>query len=80
VRALAHEPFADSEPSRARLDEEQPQFGDSLALRVLHEENAAHVLPVPFGDPASLALDEGHAVRVDTPAPRANAECRVFSR
>ena len=52
--ALGHEAPADAESSRGRLDEEQPELGDGRGLP--DQEDAADVLAIPLGDPASLPL------------------------
>src|SRR6266566_6070163 len=52
ARALIHESRADAEAARLRVDEQEPQLRDSAGL--LHEEHAAPVHAIPFGDPAAL--------------------------
>jgi hypothetical protein len=60
ARTLVDQTRADPEPPRRRLDEQQAQPGDAVALEVPYQEHRAHVLgtvrAVAFGDPAALAL------------------------
>src|SRR5438105_11370688 len=50
---FADQPRADAEPTRRRFDQQQPQFGDVLALP--DEEHRADRLAFALGDPAALA-------------------------
>src|SRR2546426_7394349 len=51
--ALVDQAAADTESSRVRLHEEQPQLGDGL--RFTHDEDRTDDLAVPIRDPAALA-------------------------
>ena len=52
--AFVHQPRADAQPARFRIDEQQAQLGDRI--RIANEEDGADVFPVLFGDPATLPL------------------------
>ena len=54
TEALVHESRADTEASRPRLDEEEPELRDRLCL--LDAEHAPGALAVDLRDPAALAL------------------------
>src|SRR3989442_5538569 len=52
--AFGHEPSADAEASRARLDEQEPELCDGF--RSLDDEDGADDVALALGDPAAFSL------------------------